>query len=318
MNVLIFGVSGQDGAYLARDLTEKGHKVFGTSRDALGANFANLERLGVRNAVTLLSADICDFRSTLLAIEKSNPDEVYNLAGQTSVGLSYEQPVEAIESIALATLNILEVIRFSGRAIRFYSACSSECFGSVGSNPANEDTPMQPLSPYAVAKTTAFNLVKSYRKAYGLHACSGLLFNHESPLRPERFVTQKIIRAASRIIRGSTEQLALGDLSVVRDWGWAPDYVAAMPLMLEREQPQDYVIATGKAISLQTFVASAFAYFDLDWQDHTVIKAELMRPSDIPVSCGDASRAMEQLGWRPSKDVYGVIGAMCEAAKDCD
>jgi GDP-mannose 4,6-dehydratase len=198
------------------------------------------------------------------------PDEVYNLAGQSSVGLSFEQPVETLESIATGTLNLLEAIRFIGAPIRLYNAGSSECFGETGEAGADENTPFRPRSPYAVAKAAAFWEVANYREAYGLFACSGILFNHESPLRPERFVTQKIVTAACRIAEGSTEKLTLGNMAIRRDWGWAPEYVEAMSLMLQQEQPEDYVIATGESCSLEEFVAIAFAAVGLDWRDWVV------------------------------------------------
>src|ERR1035437_6707066 len=211
---------------------------------------------------------INDFRSVLHTVKRYAPDEIYNLAGQSSVGLSFEQPVETMESIAGGTLNMLEGLRFVERSIRFYNAGSSECFGDTGNAPADERTPFQPRSPYAVAKSTAHWLVRNYRESYGLFACSGLLFNHESPLRPERFVTRKITRAVSRIAQGSRERLTLGDLSICRDWGWAPDYVDAMWRMLQRDPPEDFVIASGVSHSLQEFVTAAFNEVGLDWRDH--------------------------------------------------
>ena len=216
---LICGVSGQDGGYLARSLIGQGYTVVGTSRDAQVNSFANLDRLGIRDRVRLKSMSLTDFRSVLTVLAAVEPDEVYNLAGQSSVGLSFEQPVETLESISMGTLNLLEGIRFLGRPIRFYNAGSSECFGDTGDRPADERTAFRPRSPYAVAKAAAVWQVANYREAYGLFACSGLLFNHESPLRPERFVTQKVIRAACRIAGGSGEALVLGDLGIARDWG---------------------------------------------------------------------------------------------------
>src|SRR6266478_7320995 len=265
---LIAGVSGQDGAYLSKLLLDRGYAVHGTSRDAQASTFANLTRLGIVGSVQVASMSITDFRSVLQVLRRVQPDEVYNLSGQSSVGLSFELPVETLESIATGTLNILEAIRFTGRPIRFYSAGSGEVFGDTDGLAATEVTRFAPRSPYAVAKAAAYWQVTNYREAYGLHACTGVLFNHESPLRPERYVTRKIVAAACRIAAGSTESLVLGNMEIERDWGWAPEYVEAMWLMLQRDAPEDYVIATGKTRSLKDFVAAAFARAGLDWKEH--------------------------------------------------
>jgi len=310
---LIFGISGQDGAYLSKLLIEKGYEVYGTSRDVLSSDFNNLDFLEIKKDIKYLSVDISDFRSILKVVDSVMPDEIYNLAGQTSVGLSFEQPVEAIESIANATLNLLEVIRFVNPVIRFYSAGSSECFGETGSVAATEETPFNPCSPYAIAKNTAYNLVKNYRQAYGIYGCTGILFNHESPLRPPRFVTQKIVTSAFRISQGSQERLKLGNLSIARDWGWAPDYVDAMWRMLQLEKPNDFVIATGKTITLEEFASKAFAYFGLNWKEYIDLDLSLMRPSDIAISRGNPLKAKNILGWEPINDVDMVIRYMCAA-----
>jgi GDPmannose 4,6-dehydratase len=256
-----------------------------------------------------------DFRSVLQTLRRVQPDEIYHLAGQSSVGLSFDQPVEAIESIAVGTLNILEAIRFAERPIRLYHAGSSECFGDTGKVPANEDTPFRPRSPYAVAKACAHNLVANYRESYGMYACTGILFNHESPLRPERFVTQKIVHAAARIARGSREVLPLGNMDIDRDWGWAPDYVDAMWRMLQREQPEDFVIATGRTVSLRYFVDGVFSHFDLEANQHVRSDAALLRPSDIRHGAADPQRAHDVLGWHHTLDVDGVIERLCEHAR---
>lgn len=256
---LICGISGQDGAYLAQFLLGKGYEVWGTSRDAQAASFANLARLGILEQVRTVSMAVNDFRSVLQAISRSTPDEIYSLSGQSSVGLSFEQPAETLESIATGTLNLLEAIRFLGLPVRLYNAGSSECFGDLNGSAADEDTHFQPRSPYAVAKSTAHWLVANYRSAYQLFCCTGILFNHESPLRPPRFVTRKIVRAAVRIARGSPDKLMLGDIGVRRDWGWSPEYVDAMWRMLQIDQPEDFVIATGESNALEDFVAAAFA-----------------------------------------------------------
>ena len=235
MRALICGITGQDGTYLAKLLVDKGYEVIGTSRDAMVASMEHLQRVGVQERVQVISMAINDFRSVLSVIQQYLPDEIYNLAGQTSVGLSFEQPVEAMESICLGTLNILEAIRFVKQPIRIYNAGSSECFGDTGAAAADENTPFSPRSPYAVAKSSAYWLVQNYRDAYGLFACSGILFNHESPIRPQRFVTQKIVRAAARIARNGSGTLELGSIDIHRDWGWAPEYVEAMWLMLQQD-----------------------------------------------------------------------------------
>lgn len=308
---LIIGITGQDGAYLAQHLLAKGYVVLGSSRDVMASSFQNLNTLGIRDQVKLISVSINDFRSVFNAIQSSSPDEIYNLAGQTSVGLSFEQPVEAIESIAIGTLNILEVIRVLGKSVRFYNAGSSECFGDTGNTPANESTSFAPRSPYAVAKSTAKWLINSYRESYGLYVCTGILFNHESPLRPERFVTQKIAIGASKIKAGLMQKLQLGNLEICRDWGWAPEYVEAMWLMMQQKDPQDFVIATGRMESLTYFVSNAFAYFDLDWQQYVEINPAFFRPNEIQRSVGNPERAIELLKWHKPTDVDGVIERMC-------
>lgn len=310
---LIVGISGQDGAYLARLLLEKGYRVFGGSRDAQVTSFVNLQRLGIRERVTVESISLNDFRSVLQALSTIQPDEVYNLAGQSSVGLSFQQPVETLESIAFGVLNLLEAIRFTGRDVRLYNAGSSECFGDSGGRPSDESTPFRPRSPYAVAKAAAFWEVANYREAYHLYACSGILFNHESPLRPERFVTRKIIAAACRIAAGSREKLCLGDLSVARDWGWAPEYVDAMWRMLQQEHAEDYVIATGRTYTLEEFVDCAFSILKLDWRKHVAIDLALGRPNELRISRANPTKANEQLIWKAQNTMLDVVRAMINA-----
>lgn len=310
---LICGISGQDGAYLAKLLLEKGYEVAGTSRDAQMSSFRNLQRLGIREQVKLTSMSLTDFRSVLQVLNKTQPDEIYNLAGQSSVGLSFEQPVETLDSIATGTLNILEAIRFIGSPIKLYNAGSSECFGDTSDRSADESTPFRPRSPYAVAKAAAFWEVANYREAYGLFACSGILYNHESPLRPERFVTQKIVAAACRIARGSKETLRLGNIAIKRDWGWAPEYVEPIYLMLQQEKPDDYVIATGESNKLQDFVAEAFACVNLNWHDRVTTDVSLYRPTDIAVGRGHPAKAREFLGWQAKYKMPDVVRMMVEA-----
>jgi GDPmannose 4,6-dehydratase len=256
-----------------------------------------------------------DFRSVLTIIERHSPELIFNLAGQTSVGLSFEQPVETMDSIVGGTLNLLEAIRFSGQQIRLYNAGSSECFGDTN-DPANEETQFQPRSPYAVAKSASYWLVRNYREAYDLFACTGILFNHESPLRPGRFVTQKIVRSAFNISLGKSEKLRLGNINIQRDWGWAPDYVEAMWHILCLEKPCDFVIATGHTVSLEYFVATAFNNFGLDWREHVIVDPTLFRPSDIVISRGDSSKANSVLGWKHRLDIDQIIEKMCSAIRD--
>src|SRR6476620_4304255 len=294
---LICGVSGQDGTHLAKFLLDRGYTVHGASRDAQASSFSNLRRMGLIDSVHLESLNITDFRSALQVLRRVNPDEVYNLAGQSSVALSFEQPVETLESISFGTLNLLEAIRFTDRPIRFYNAGSGECFGDTR-NPADENTAFRPRSPYAVAKSAAHWEVANYAEAYGLYACTGILFNHESPLRAERYVTRKIVAAACRISRGSGERLSLGNLEVQRDWGWAPEYVEAMWMMLQQEKPETYVIATGHSHKLEEFVKAAFAEVGLQWRDHVDIDKKLYRPADITFTSANPTRANEKLGWK--------------------
>ena len=312
---LICGVSGQDGAYLARLLVQKGYAVYGGSRDAQGSSFANLQRLGIYGQVKLLSVNLQDFRSVIQAVSTINPDEVYNLAGQSSVALSFEQPVETLESIATGTLNMLEAIRFLGRPVRFYNAGSSECFGNAGPLPVNEETPFRPCSPYGVAKATAFWELANYRQAYNLHACTGILFNHESPLRPTRFVTAKIVAAACRIAAGSQEKLYLGNLDIERDWGWAPEYVEAMWQMLQQPEPEDFVIATGRSYKLSDFIEQAFACAGLDWRNHVEVDSLFFRPSDLMTGRADPSRAERMLGWKAQRHMPDVVRLMMGVAQ---
>ena len=310
---LICGISGQDGAYLAQLLLNKGYTVYGTSRDAQMSSFRNLQTLGIKSQVHLESMAINDFRSVIQVISKAQPDEIYNLAGQTSVGLSFEQPVETLESIAFGTLNILEAIRFIGKPIKFYNAASSEIFGDTRGEAADESTPFSPRSPYAVAKATAFWEVANYREAYGLFACSGILFNHDSPLRPERFVTQKIVATACRIAKGKQEKLYLGNIDIQRDWGWAPDYVEAMYLMLQKDKPDDYVIATGESHKLEEFISLTFEVLGLDWQAHVVADEQLCRPTDISISRGQPRKAQAELGWQAQYRIFDIIKMMIQS-----
>ena len=309
---LIFGISGQDGAYLAKLLLSKGYRILGSSRDAQASSFSNLIRLGIRDEVEVESVSLNDFRSVLQVLKKFRPDEVYNLAGQSSVALSFNQPVESFESISIATLNLLEAVRFLEEPIRLYNAASSECFGNTDGLPADESTPFRPRSPYAVAKSAAFWQVANYREAYGLFACSGLLFNHESPLRAERFVTRKIVNAACRVAAGSKEKLQLGRIDVERDWGWAPEYVEAMWLMLQQDNPDDYIIATGESNRLEDFVEAVFSTLGLNWKDHVITDRELFRPTDILRAMANPKKAEQKLCWKAKYKMRDVALMMVE------
>jgi len=314
---LISGVSGQDGAYLAQLLLGKGYEVWGTSRDAQMSSFANLERLGIRQQVHVLSMAQSDFRSVLNTLSRSEPDEIYFLSGQSSVGLSFDQPAESIESFVFGVLNLLEAVRFMGRPIRIYHASSSECFGDVAQGElACELTPFRPRSPYGVAKASAHWLIANYREAYGLFCCNGILFNHESPLRPARFVTRKIVSAACRIAAGSGERLSLGRMDISRDWGWSPNFVDAMWRMLQQDVPSDYVIATGESNTLEYFVATAFAQVGLDWIAHVDIDYLLFRPSEITHSVGNPDKALKGLDWHAEVKFPELIARLVQAEQE--
>jgi len=310
---LIFGVTGQDGYYLTKHLSSLGYKVVGTSRDSSRIS-TRLQELVDEELLVLINAAPSDYRSVLKAISESKPKEVYNLSGQSSVGLSYDQPVETIESILNTTLNILEAIKFLDKDIKFYNAGSSECFGETTQAKATENSLFKPLSPYAVAKSASANLVASYRISYELKACTGFLFNHESPIRSPRFVTQKIVQSAALIKTGKTNILKLGNIDIYRDWGWAPDYVEAMHKMLQLDEPDDFIIATGKTVPLSYFIESAFSFFNLNWKDYVVADMSLGRPSDIVYSLGDPSKAKALLNWQAKYNVDDVVREMCIAA----
>ena len=309
---LIAGITGQDGAYLAKHLLKAGYRVVGSSRDAQTCDRSRLRLLGILEDVELISLAPNDFRSVLKALSSLAPAEVYNLAGQTSVGLSFDQPVECMESIAGGTLNFLEVLRYLGAPTRLFSAGSSECFGDTQQNPASETTAFHPRSPYAVAKSTSFWQVANYREAYGIFCCTGILANHESPLRPQRFVTQKIIEGVRRIKRGESQELRLGNLDIWRDWGWAPEYVVAMHQMLQTTKANDYLIASGHTTSLREFVRLAFAAAELEAEPYLVSDATFLRPSDLKYSAMDPSRIEADLGWKAQITPAEIVRRMYE------
>jgi GDPmannose 4,6-dehydratase len=312
---LIFGISGQDGAFLARLLLDKGYEVHGTSRDAELQPFARLKTLGIRERITTHSVSLRDFRELLQLIGSLRPDEIYNLAAQSSVGLSFAQPIETMESIAQAQLLILEVIRYLKLPIRLYHSSSSECFGeSPRDTGSDESSPFVPRSPYATAKATAHWETVNYREAYGLFACSGITFNHESELRGERYVTRKIIAGAARISRGEQQQLTLGDLETSRDWGYAPEYVEAMWRMLQQDAPRDYVIATGESHTVAEFAEAAFGHFELDWKEFVVSDPSLFRPSEIRYSRGNAAKAQSELGWSATTRFAELVKRLAASA----
>lgn len=310
---LIWGITGQDGAYLAELLLGKGYEVHGASRDAENSPLSNLRALRIAGRVRVAAADIADFRSVFQVLTRVRPDEIYNLAGQSSVGRSFSEPAETFESIGVGTLNLLEAIRLMELPTRLFSAGSGECFGDTRGKPSDEDTPFRPANPYAAAKAAAYWTVAAYRRAYALHAGTGILFNHESPLRPEHFVSRKIVASACRIARGSREVLRLGDLSVQRDWGWAPEYVGAMWHMLQQPEPGDFVIATGVTRPLSDFVRLAFAECGLRWDEHVVTDPSLLRPSETPVVRADPGKALRCLGWRAERSVEEIVQLMVAA-----
>jgi GDPmannose 4,6-dehydratase len=268
--------------------------------------------LGIKHQIELMSLSVENRKDVFSVIEQCQPHEIYNVSGQTSVGLSFEKPVETVLSIANGTLHILEAIRTTQLPIKFFNAGSSECFGDTQGQKANEQTPFNPRSPYAVAKASAAGLVRTYHESYGIFACTGILFNHESALRPERFVTQKIIHGAAKIKQNMETKLKLGNISIYRDWGWAPDYVEAMWLMLQQNTPDNYILATGRTVSLEYFVAQAFAHFDLDWKEYVSTEPGLLRPYDIQSSYADISKTSQSLGWTAPHDVDDVIRLMCQ------
>jgi GDPmannose 4,6-dehydratase len=310
---LITGITGQDGAYLAQFLLEKGYRVYGAFRRSSTVNLERLDYLGIRKQVELVPLDLLDLGSIIRVLERVQPDEVYNLAAQSFVAVSFDQPVITGQITGLGAVNVLEAIRIVNPRIKFYQASSSEMFGKAQTVPQNEQTPFYPRSPYAAAKVYAHWMTVNYREAYGLFACCGILFNHESPLRGLEFVTRKITDGVARIKYGLTRELRLGNLEAKRDWGFAGDYVRAMWLMLQQPQPDDYVVATGEAHSVREFVEKAFAYVGLSWEEHVVVDPQFMRPADVDLLVGDASKARAVLGWRPEVNFDQLVAMMVEA-----
>jgi len=307
---LITGITGQDGAYLAEFLLERGYEVHGMVRRSSSENF---ERIGhLRGRISLHQADLLDQLSMVRLVDKTRPHELYNLAAQSFVPTSFDQPLLTGEFTALGVTRILEAIRTVDRSIRMYQASSSEMFGSVREEPQNEETPFWPRSPYGVAKVYGHWITVNYRESYDLFACSGILFNHESPLRGLEFVTRKISNGVARIKRGLQKELRLGNLDALRDWGFAGDYVRAMWMMLNHDAPDDYVVATGEKHSVKDFARTAFEYVGLNWEDHVVVDPKFLRPAEVNALCGDASKIRETLGWKPEVSFQQLVQRMVD------
>ena len=308
---LITGITGQDGAYLAKFLLKKGYEVYGTYRRLSSPNFWRLQYLGIFDKINLIPVDLSDTGSILEAIKVAEPDEVYHLAAQSFVGASFETPIATGDISGLAVTRILEVIRQINPEIKFYQASTSELYGNSRSEGLlNEDTPFRPASPYAAAKLYGYWITRIYREAYGIFAVNGILFNHESPLRGLEFVTRKISNAVAKIALGLEKELRLGNLDAKRDWGYAPEYVESMWLMLQQDEPDDYVIATGEAHSVREFCEIAFDVVGLDWQEYVKVDKRFMRPLDVNYLCGDYSKAKKKLGWEPRTKFKQLVKIM--------
>lgn len=308
---LITGITGQDGSYLAEFLLDKGYKVFGLVRRSSTINFERLAHL--QDRIELLAGDLLDQSSLMTALNQSEPDEVYNLASQSFVPTSWNQPVLTGEFTALGVTRLLEAVRVVNPRVRFYQASSSEMFGAVTESPQNEKTRFHPRSPYGVAKLYGHWITVNYRESYGLFACSGILFNHESPRRGLEFVTRKVSYGVARIKSGLERKLRLGNLDAERDWGFTGDYVRAMWLMLQRNEPQDYVVATGATHSVRRLVEVAFGHVGLDYREYIEIDPGLLRPAEVYHLCGDASKATHELGWRPTVSFEELVEMMVDA-----
>src|SRR3954466_11675671 len=301
---LVTGITGQDGSYLAELLLGKGYRVHGVVRRTSNLLRSRIEHLRDNETIYGTSlflhyGDLSDGTTLRRIFSEAKPTEIYHLAGQSHVGLSFDIPESTCDEVGMATLRLLEIARDQSEPVRFYHASSSEIFGNVTESPQTEMTPMRPASPYGCAKAFATHLARVYRDSYGLFVCNGILYNHESPRRGENFVTRKIARAAARIARGLDQELSLGSLDSRRDWGRAQDYVAAMWLMLQQEKPGDYVVATGETHSVRDFVEAAFGYLNLNWKDFVVVDPKYFRPAEVDLLLGDPSKAKKELGWQP-------------------
>jgi GDPmannose 4,6-dehydratase len=308
---LITGITGQDGSYLAEFLLEQGYEVIGMVRRTSTVNFTRIQH--IQDQVTLVQGDLLDQGSLICLLQEYQPEEVYNLAAQSFVPTSWNQPVFTGDVTALGVTRMLEAIRTVDRSIRFYQASSSEMFGKVREVPQKETTPFYPRSPYGVAKVYGHWITINYRESYDLHATSGILFNHESPRRGLEFVTRKVTYGVAKIKLGLADELRLGNLESRRDWGYAVDYVRAMWLMLQQPQPDDYVIATGETHSIRELCEAAFGYVDLDWQEFVKQDPRFMRPAEVDLLVGDASKAGRVLGWEPHVTFQGLIQLMVDA-----
>jgi GDPmannose 4,6-dehydratase len=308
---LITGLTGQDGSYLAELLLEKGYEVTGMVRRTSTINFERIAH--IQDDINIIQGDLLDEMSLIHVIRQHKPDEVYNLAAQSFVQTSWQQAVLTGETTALGVTRILNAVREADRDIRFYQASSSEMFGKVVEVPQTEETPFYPRSPYGVAKLYGHWITVNYRESFNLHATSGILFNHESPRRGLEFVTRKITNHVARIKQGIISELRLGDLDPQRDWGFAGDYVEAMWLMLQQDKPQDFVISTGETHSVQEFCELAFSHVDLDWQEYVVQDQAFMRPAEVDLLIGDATKAKEVLGWQPKTTFAELVRMMVEA-----
>jgi GDPmannose 4,6-dehydratase len=305
---LITGITGQDGSYLAELLLDKGYEIYGMMRRLSTPNFSRVEHIADR--ITLLEGDLTDQSSLNIAMQTAQPDEVYNLAAQSFVATSWNQPVLTGDVTGLGVVRMLEAVRHFSPDAKFYQASSSEMFGATEEIPQNEKTTFHPCSPYAVAKVFGYESTINYRESYGLFACNGILFNHESPRRGIEFVTRKITDGVAKIYCGFSKELRLGNLNAKRDWGFAGDYVKAMWLMLQQKEADDYVIATGKSHSVKEFVDQAFSEVGMDWQDYVKIDDRFLRPTDVPELNGNASKAKDKLGWFPLTSFNELIEMM--------
>ncbi len=311
-NALITGITGQDGSYLAEFLLRKGYRVFGMVRRASTFNDVRIRHL--LQDIEIIDADLLDMSSFMQALVRSKPDEIYNLAAMSFVATSFQQPLATAEYTGLSVTRFLEAVRLTGRPIRFYQASTSEMFGKVQTTPQNERTPFYPRSPYGVAKLYGHWSTVNYRESYDMYACSGILFNHESPRRGLEFVTRKISHAVARISLGLQDKLVLGNMDARRDWGFAGDYVEAMWQILQQDTPEDYVIATGISHSVREFVEAAFAYVGIDdWSRYVEVDPHLFRPAEVEYLLGDATKAQQKLGWTPTTTFEELVQMMVEA-----
>ncbi len=310
-SALITGISGQDGSYLAELLLEKGYKVYGLVRRI---SVPNMENIGhIANQIEIISGDLLDEGSLIRAIEKSKPDEIYNLGAQSFVTASWDQPTLTGEFTGLGVTRLLEAVRLVNSKIRFYQASSSEMFGKVQEIPQSEKTPFYPRSPYGVAKLYGHWIALNYRESFELYACSGILFNHESPRRGLEFVTRKITDAVAKIKMGLQKELRLGNLDAKRDWGFAGDYVKAMWMMLQQETPDDYVVATGETHSVREFVDIAFSHVGLNYQDYVVVDPNFFRPAEVDILLGNPEKARNKLGWEPQVSFEELVVMMVDS-----